>query len=208
MTTPTSNRRYHVRWMVRADMGAINAIERNSFEYPWREQDFIDCLRQRNVIGMAAIDPKGDGGHDEGLGVPLGFMLYELHQRRLNIINFAVARCHRRLGVGRTLVQKLIGKLSSGRRNRITLEIRETNIAAQLFFKACGFRAVDVQRGIYDDTDEDAYLFEYRYANRDGGSGDAMCGMSEVRRLVDTRAVTPALRPENRIGKFYQEQGQ
>ena len=43
------------------------------------------------------------------------------------------------------------------------LEVRETNLDAQLFFKQIGFRAVSVLRDFYDDSDEDAYLMQYRY---------------------------------------------
>ena len=62
-----------------------------------------------------------------------------------------------------TTDHKLIGKLSQQRRIRITLEVRETNLAAQLFFRSRGFRAVSVLRSFYDDTPEDAYLMQYRY---------------------------------------------
>jgi ribosomal-protein-alanine N-acetyltransferase len=71
----------------------------------------------------------------------------------------------RRQNVGSQMVAKLISKLSSHRRTRITLEVRETNLAAQVFFGKQGFRAVRVLRGFYDDSGEDAYLMEYRFAD-------------------------------------------
>ena len=61
------------------------------------------------------------------------------------------------------MINKLVGKLSQQRRNRIVLEIRETNLAAQLFFRNSDFRAVSVLRDYYDDTTEDAYVMQYRY---------------------------------------------
>jgi len=73
------------------------------------------------------------------------------------------AASERRLGVGTQMIAKLIGKLSVQRRSRITLEIRETNLPAQLFFRENGFRAVSVLRSFYEDTPEDAYLMQYRY---------------------------------------------
>ena len=93
----------------------------------------------------------------------VGFMIYELHKNRLHILNFAVHSAHRRSGVGQAMINKLLGKLSHERRNRIMLEVRETNLAAQLFFKSIGFRAISVLRDFYDDTVEDAYLMQYRY---------------------------------------------
>mgnify|MGYP000694573899 CR=1 FL=1 len=52
---------------------------------------------------------------------------------------------------------------SAQRRSRVTLEVRETNLPAQLFFRNVGFRAVSVLRCYYHDTPEDAYLMQYRY---------------------------------------------
>ena len=120
--------RVHIRWMIRRDMPEVLAIEEDSFEFPWSEEEFLRCLRQRNCIGMVAE-------HDERV---VGFMIYELNKTRIHVLNFAVARDHRRLGVGKQMISKLIGKLSSQRRARIILEVRETNLPAQLFFARAG----------------------------------------------------------------------
>ncbi len=145
--------RVHIRWMIRRDMPEVLAIEAESFEFPWLEGDFIRCLRQRNCIGMVA----------DYEGRVVGFMIYELHKTRIHVLNFAVARDDRRRGVGSQLVAKLIAKLTSQRRSRIILEVRETNLAAQLFFRENGFRAVSVLRSYYADTPEDAYMMQFRY---------------------------------------------
>ena len=145
----------HIRWMIRRDMAEVIAIETESFEFPWSEDDFVRCLRQRNCIGMVAeMDDQ-----------VVGFMIYELHKNRLHILNFAVADRYRRLGIGTQMVSKLAGKLSDQRRNRILLEIRETNLPAQLFFRHSGFRAVSVLKEFYEDTPEDAYLMQFRHSS-------------------------------------------
>jgi ribosomal-protein-alanine N-acetyltransferase len=130
----------HIRWMIRRDMAEVLRTEQESFEYSWTEEDFLKCLRQRNCIGMVA--ELGDK--------VVGFMIYELHKSKLHVLNFAVHPEYRRLGVGRQMVAKLIGKLSSHRRTKITLAVRETNLAAQLFFKRLDFRAADDSQ----DTEE------------------------------------------------------
>lgn len=145
--------RVHIRWMIRRDMREVLDIESESFEFPWSEDDFINCLRQRNCIGMVA-------DHADRV---VGFMIYELHKSRLHVLNFAVADDVRRRGVGTQMLNKLRGKLSDQRRNRILLEVRETNLAAQLFFRDTGFKAVSVLRGYYADSPEDAYLMQYRH---------------------------------------------
>lgn len=141
-----------IRWMIRRDMAEVLGIERESFDHNWVEEDFLSCLRQRNCIGMVAE-------HDNRV---VGFMIYELHKTRLHILNFAVASGYRRTGVGTQMIDKLINKLSQQRRQEIVLEVRETNLAAQLFFQTQGFRAVCVVRNHYEDSAEDAYVMQFR----------------------------------------------
>src|SRR5262249_49671857 len=71
----------------------------------------------------------------------------------------------RRKTVGAQMVNKLMSKLSSHRRVAIILDIRETNLDAQLFFRKQGFLAQQVRRGYFEDTGEDAYAFEYVLAD-------------------------------------------
>lgn len=142
----------HVRWMIRKDMPMVESIEAESFDHPWRQDDFIRCMQQRNVIGMVA--EQGD--------LVVGFMIYELHKNRLHLLNFAVNPRFRRQGIGSAMIDKLTSKLSYERRNRIMLEIRETNLDGQLFFKSKGFRAISVLADFWEDSTEDAYLMSYR----------------------------------------------
>lgn len=134
-------------------MPSVLDIEEQCFEFPWSEEEFIRCLRQRNCIGMVA----------ELSEQVVGFMIYELHKNRLHILNFSVHPEFQRQGIGKAMIEKLVGKLSYQRRSRIMLEVRETNLPAQLFFKDLGFRAVSVLREFYEDSPEDAYLMQYRY---------------------------------------------
>jgi [ribosomal protein S18]-alanine N-acetyltransferase len=162
--------RVHIRWMIRRDMPEVLRTEKGSFEFPWLDEDFIRCLRQRNCIGMVAE-------HEDRVA---GFMIYELHKNRIHVLNFAVAAEYRRRGVGSQMVAKLIGKLSSQRRSRIILEIRETNLAAQLFFRENGFRAVSVLHSFYEDTPEDAYLMQYRYRSDKAAALDSVNRISRL----------------------------
>lgn len=146
--------RARISWMIRADMDAVLEIEKNSFEFPWTEEEFIRCLRQRQVIGLVVRE----GNEVEG------FCIYELHERRIHLLSMAVDPNHRRRGVAGEMIQKLTGKLSHDRRNRIVLEIRESNLAAQLCFRKHGFRATGLLKDFYEDSPEDAYLFQYREA--------------------------------------------
>lgn len=151
-TQPMERLRVHIRWMIRRDMPEVLHAEQNSFDYSWTEDDFLRCLRQRNCIGMVAE-------HNDRV---VGFMIYELHKTKLHVLNFAVAPEFRRHGIGTQMVLKLVGKLSSHRRTKITLAVRESNLAAQIFFRGQDFKASRVLRGYYEDSGEDAYLMHYK----------------------------------------------
>ncbi len=152
-TVPTHKAqvRVHIRWMIRRDMPEVLAIEHAGFDFPWCEEEFLRVLRQRNCIGMVAE-------HGERV---VGFMIYELHKNKLQVLDFATHPEFRRTGVGRQMLSKLVGKLSSHRRTRITLCVRESNLSAQHFYSIQGFRATEVVREHYADTGEDAYLMNY-----------------------------------------------
>lgn len=144
--------RVHIRWMIRRDMLEVLEIERTSFDYAWSEDDFLRCLRQRNCIGMVAE-------HNDHV---VGFMIYELHKSKLHVLNFAVDPKYRRMGIGTQMAMKLVGKLSSHRRTKITLAVRESNLPAQQFFRSQTFTASKVLRNYYQDSGEDAYLMNFR----------------------------------------------
>lgn len=141
----------HVRFMIRRDMPEVLEIEKLSFPAAWSEDDFLRCLRQRNCIGMVA--EQGD--------TIVGFMVYVLLKKSIDIVNFAVHPVWRRKGVGGEIIVRLVNKLSSHRRTSITLAVRETNLPAQLFFRNEGFLANEVVRGFYEDTSEDAILMDF-----------------------------------------------
>lgn len=147
-----------VRWMIRRDMPEVLEIEQESFEFPWSKEDYIRCLRQRNCIGMIA---------ELGERV-VGVMVYELQETSFQLLNFAVHRELRRRNIGTALMSKLQNKLSPQRRDSIFLEVRETNLPAQLFFRNQGFRAISVLRDLYEETPEDAYVMRYQYQDKKG----------------------------------------
>jgi ribosomal-protein-alanine N-acetyltransferase len=142
----------YIRWMIRRDMPDVMQIEED-FKYSWTDQDFLRCLRQRNCIGMVAE-------HKEKV---VGYMIYELHSGYMYLERAAVNSSVYRQYVGTRMMKKLISKLSSHRRTMIEATVRETNLAAQLFLKSCGFKAESVERAWFKgDTMEDAYIMRYR----------------------------------------------
>jgi len=120
-----------VRWLIRRDLLDAMVIENSSFEDPIDKQEMIDLLKQRNVVGMVA----------EKDSLILGFMIYELNKSSFHLAHLAVAKECRRAKIGSKLVQHLKQKLSCNRRYLIVVNVPETNLGAQLFFRSLGFKA-------------------------------------------------------------------
>lgn len=141
-----------IRWLLRQDMPAMLAIERVSFEFPWSEQDFLETLWVRGVIGNVLTSSEQPGSDIRA------FMIYQLKQGGIELLRLAVDPHFCREGYGRRMVGKLTSKLSAVRRTWIAANVRASNLDAQLFFAAHGFRCIAI---VQDETDEDLYRFRY-----------------------------------------------
>jgi ribosomal-protein-alanine N-acetyltransferase len=140
----------HIRWLIRRDLPAVLRIEDASFRVPWTEDEFVQSLRLRNVIGMVA----------EHQDMVIGYMIYELHRDSIHLLSIAVHPDFRRQGVGAAMLAKLVSKLYQ-RRGKITTLASEINLDAQVFLREYGFRATEVVKDHYRPH-EDAYFFVYR----------------------------------------------
>ena len=72
-----------------------------------------------------------------------------------HIISIAIHPEHRRKGIGRALIQRVIG---SPHIRRVWAEVRKSNHGAQAFYFQLGFRTVGLASGYYGD--EDALIVE------------------------------------------------
>lgn len=139
------------RWLIRRDMREVLEIENQGFGTPWSEKDFLIALRDRRTIGLVAVQ------HSK----VLGFVVYELHRGRLQLINFGVAMNQRRAGIGRQMIERLKEKLINQHREEIRIEVHERNLDIQLFLKAMGFLCVRVLCSREGHGSADFYQFSY-----------------------------------------------
>lgn len=149
--------RLHIRWILSRDIEEVVSIEKmvskacGGFPTPWTEEEFLQTLRKTKCIGMVA---------DHGDRI-VGFIIYELQKVGLEIMKLAVHPRWQRLGIGRRMVEKLIAKLPTHKRDRVWTDVRETNLVAQFFFRSLGFRAIEVLRNEFVDSGEDGFRMEF-----------------------------------------------
>ena len=140
----------HVRWMIKRDLKEVIDIEAKNFKDPWLLKDFEKQLQERSVIGMVAeVDNK-----------ILGYMIYQLHKGKLELLNISVDPLHQGEGIGTTMIEKLKNKLNPNRRNRIELIVGDMNLKTHTFLKNRIFFATSIKKNHFDDR-QDGYVFEF-----------------------------------------------
>jgi len=136
------------RPMNSADLPEVIKIERASFAYPWSTNFFLQELKvdcARSVLAVA-----GDR--------PVGYVLYWLLQSEIDVHNLAVHPSCRRQGIGKALLEAVIEEARRKGADRVTLEVRKSNEAAQKLYQALGFMAKGVRTAYYSDDGEDALI--------------------------------------------------
>ncbi|HUO20851.1 MAG TPA: ribosomal protein S18-alanine N-acetyltransferase [Steroidobacteraceae bacterium] len=127
-----------MRAMREADVPEVVAIERASYQFPWSEGIFRDCLRVGYTCRVAAVgkDIAGYGVMSVGAG--------EAH-----ILNLCVGEAFRCRGLGKRLLTLLVERAAAAGMKEAFLEVRPSNTAAIRLYLAHGFEQVGMRRGYY-----------------------------------------------------------
>lgn len=143
----------NIRWVVKADSKQIYDIEKKCFSHPWTEKDFLQCFESSSKICKVIEEDK----------IIVGFIIYELKNKKFEIYNIAVLPEYQRKGYGSAMVNQLLDKLKNNNRTEIDVRVCETYLEAQLFLKALGFKAINIKKEFFKDKSEafDAYVFNY-----------------------------------------------
>ncbi|MEQ1892773.1 MAG: GNAT family N-acetyltransferase [Planctomycetota bacterium] len=132
-----------VRAMGPADREQVLRIEADSHPDAWTAAALDGWLARPRTSGFMLL--RGSEC--------VGFFIVLQARTHLHLVNLAVARAARRSGVG-TLALRAIAEVARERGlTRVELDVRETNLAAQLLYQKCGYRAVEIRRRYYGDQD-------------------------------------------------------
>jgi ribosomal-protein-alanine N-acetyltransferase len=127
-----------IRAMRGNDVVDVVAIERASYQFPWSEGIFRDCLRVGYVCRVVSVSRQV-----MAYGV-MSFGAGEAH-----ILNLCVSEPYRCRGVGRRLLGSLIERAAAAGMADAFLEVRPTNTAAIRLYLALGFEQAGMRRGYY-----------------------------------------------------------
>src|SRR5262252_6658074 len=149
-----------IRAMRGSDVADVVAIERASYQFPWSEGIFRDCLRVGYVCRVVTVSRQA-----------MAYGVMSLGAGEAHILNLCVAEGYRCRGVGRRLLTSLIERAATAGMADAFLEVRPSNTAAIRLYLALGFEQVGMRRGYYQAVNgrEDAAVLR-RALRSDAGS--------------------------------------
>jgi len=155
----TSPARPRIRPLTRRDLGRVTAIERETFgREAWPLQAFQDLL----ATFSHAKPPRGAMwvAEDPKTGEILGYAGVEVSALwgEMDVINIAVAVEHRRRGIGRLFIERIVRWCRQRAVPLLWLRVRTSNRGARRFYQLMGFRERGRFQDYYEDPDESAVI--------------------------------------------------
>jgi ribosomal-protein-alanine N-acetyltransferase len=147
---PQRRRDYAIEKLAAADVATAAEIHREDFTRAWSEDEFDGLMAQDGVFGFAARET-GHGGKR-----PVGFVLARIVADEGEILTVAVARDHRREGIGWKLLDAVLRELHGQRAAALFLEVDETNTPALALYRRLGFLEVGRRPAYYQATGKPA----------------------------------------------------
>jgi ribosomal-protein-alanine N-acetyltransferase len=119
---------YQLRSMTPLDLAEVMRIERSSYQLPWTEKIFSDCLE---VGYLTLVAQHGEQLH--------GFVVFSVAVGESHILNLCIDPDQRRGGIAETLMQQAIANAIAQGAQTMFLEVRVSNKAAIALYQKLRF---------------------------------------------------------------------
>lgn len=127
-----------IRPMTEADVSAVVALERGSYQFPWSEGIFRDCLRVGYTCRVVIAGNR-----------LIGYGVMSLGAGEAHILNLCIDSAFRCQGLGRRMLDYLLDKGAAAGMSEAFLEVRPSNTAAIRLYLSIGFDQVGMRKGYY-----------------------------------------------------------
>lgn len=128
-------------------LSSVAQIEAECFAEPWGESSLRLLLGEQGVAFVAIAS---------GRVVAYGGMMTVLDEGQ--ITNIAVLSDFRRMGIGRRIMDTLEGFALEHGISMLSLEVRESNLAARKLYVSCGWREEGIRKNFYRHPCENAVV--------------------------------------------------
>lgn len=137
-----------IREMTLEDIEQVHHLEKSIFSIPWSKKSFENSLNSKDTLFVVA----------ENAGEILGYLGMYLFSEEADISNVAVAKKYRRQHVAKRLLEYIFIQAKSRGVKNITLEVRETNVAAIRLYERMGFVEAGIRKNYYKEPTENALI--------------------------------------------------
>jgi len=127
-----------IRPMAESDVSDVIAVERASYQFPWSEGIFRDCLRVGYVCRVVIVDE-----------TIIGYGVMSVGAGEAHVLNLCISEVYRCRGVGKLLLTYLIDRGTATGMSEVFLEVRPSNTSAIRLYLSVGFEQVGMRRGYY-----------------------------------------------------------
>lgn len=139
-----------IRAMRKEDIPEVSEIENLSFPSPWSSNIFFSELEKESFAFYDVLE------YRDRL---VGYGGYWKIKNEAHLVTFAIHPSFRRMDLGTKLLEHLLKNAQDQSLDTITLEVRDSNLAAQRFYQRFGFKKIAVRACYYSDTEEDAIVY-------------------------------------------------
>lgn len=136
------------RPMLEEDLEQVVEIEKTSMPSPWSKELFEEELH-REAAHYFVLEVEGKVA---------GYMGYWEAPQEAHIINLAIGPDFRKKGLGFQMMDYCMEYARKRGAGLATLEVRQSNEAAQALYEKMGFRTVAIRKQYYSDNQEDAIV--------------------------------------------------
>ncbi len=138
-----------IRKIEESYLDRIMEIEKDAFSTPWSRESFLMEINENKLAKyvVAEVD-----------GLVVGYGGFWLIIDEAHITNIAVIGDYRNKGVGKKILEGLIGLSLYHRLSSMTLEVRVSNEPAKKLYTSYGFQKVGIRPNYYADEKEDAII--------------------------------------------------
>ena len=124
--------------MEECHISSIIEIENQSYDYPWSEKIFQDCINHNYLCRVILID-----------NVLIGYVISSIVQDECHIMNLCIKDDHRRSGYGRYMLDELHKEVIKINCKLVFLECRPSNRSALKLYKSEGYNEIGIRKNYY-----------------------------------------------------------
>lgn len=139
----------NIRKLITTDRQRLLALDAATNPHPWDAVQWQDSLDHHICIGL------------ESNGQIIGFVIAMLLPDEVEMLLIAIDPAWQKQGLGQQLLTALFAEMARFQRNRLLLEVRESNVDAQRFYTAAGMMQTGRRKAYYPTSTgrEDALLY-------------------------------------------------